>query len=147
MEEFADEPSSWNSSLDVVLAWCDAVEARDFPRAISLCHEDVELEWPRGLGRGTRLLVTWVGPRKWGPPSRAFQRGRLIVVERGAAGAANVSAVVPEAVFFEVNAARLARIGRYRSLRDALREASLSLDDEVIFARRCDDSSGWKCTA
>lgn len=134
MEAFADEPSSWNSALDVVLDWCDAIRSRDLARATSLCHADVVLEWPRGVGRGVQLLSAWLGTGAVLPPSRAFQRGKVVVVEQPAARDLDdptSKSGAPAALAFEIDASRLCRVTRHRLLSEAFAEHGFSESDEV----------------
>src|SRR5919107_114334 len=76
-----------HAALSAARSWQEAMNARDAERLVALAHDDVEVEGPRGLGRGTDLLRAWMDrqagqvglhleARRW------FARGDTVVVDQ-----------------------------------------------------------------
>ncbi len=122
--------------LAVIEAWHAAVNAGDGAAAGALCTDDVQVDGPRGAGRGRDLLVGWVGhagvrlePRRW------FCGSGGAVVEQdacwidGATG--EPTAPVRVATAFAVDDGRISRVLRHGELVDALAVLGLTASDEV----------------
>src|SRR4029450_186055 len=80
-------PMSEPAPLTAARAWQEAMNARDAERLVALAHDDVEVEGPRGVGRGTGRLRAWMArqagevglhleARRW------FARGDTVVVDQ-----------------------------------------------------------------
>jgi hypothetical protein len=127
------------ATLSAARSWHEAMNARDAERLVALAHDDVEVEGPRGVGRGTGLLRAWMDrqagevglhleARRW------FARGDTVVVDQLAewreAGGAVVERHEVGSVLV-VRDGRVARFARHPDLGAALHAAGLGPADEV----------------
>jgi ketosteroid isomerase-like protein len=132
-----NRPEGESPAVAVVAAWHAALNAGDVERLLALSSDDVEVGGPRGSGRGAQLLREWVARANVRlEPRRFVHRGdtaNTVVVEQRAAwqteagGAGGEPAGAQDAAsVFAVEGGRVARVIRYGSMDEALREAGLS---------------------
>lgn len=125
-------------ALAVVDSWLDAVNRADAGRVEDLSAEDVEIEGPRGTLRGRRVLADWIARAGFFADARRWfcgENGRVVVEQDArwvdvATGAEQGRAVV--ASRFLVRDGRVVRYARHDDLDQALAEAELGADDEVL---------------
>jgi ketosteroid isomerase-like protein len=128
------------ASLAAARSWQAAMNARDVERLVALAHDDVEVEGPRGVGRGSGLLRAWMDrqagevglhleTRRW------FARGDTVVVDQLAewrsAGTGEVVERQEIGSVLVVRDGRVARFARHPDLGAALHAAGLGPADEV----------------
>ena len=67
--------------LSTAHSWYEAMNARDAERLVALAHDDVEVEGPRGVGRGAELLRAWVDrlEKQWNAAVALTSEGRARV--------------------------------------------------------------------
>ena len=129
------EPNrSTKSSVEVVLAWQAAANAKDRPRVLELSHDDIEVGGPRGTSRGHQVLCEWLD--RTGielETQRVFGRGDTLVVEQTAAWTAMQGTFTRAfiATIFEVRGDRICKAVRYDSLAEALTAAGLAETDKI----------------
>jgi hypothetical protein len=120
--------------LQVVEAWVQAVNARDVPAAMARTSGSVEMRGPRGASRGQPAVRDWI--EKTGirlDTERAFVRDDHVVLLQRATWRDRVGLVVAEGSMthhFVVAGERVAFVGRYETLEDALRDTGMTVDDE-----------------
>ena len=124
------------SPIEIVLAWQDSANRRDFARLLELSAQNVEVIGPRGSGHGHQLLQEWL--LRSGltfKTLRLFARGDAVVVEQhGVWHSSETGKPTSEADFashFRVDAGRIMHIARYDTLDMALERASLDYTDEI----------------
>jgi hypothetical protein len=122
--------------LETVRAWHEALNGGDAERLMALSHADIEVGGPRGVGRGSDLLLSWFERANVTvQPRRYFHDGGTVVVEELAewrsaeTGEPTGSAVV--ASIFEVEDGVVTSIVRRDDLADALRAAGLDAAPET----------------
>ena len=126
--------------LAAARSWQEAMNARDVEGLVALAHHDVEVEGPRGVGRGTDLLRAWMDrqadeaglhleTRRW------FGRDDTVVVDQLAewreAGTGQVVERQEIGSVLVVRDGRVARFARHPDLGAALHAAGLGPADEV----------------
>jgi antitoxin (DNA-binding transcriptional repressor) of toxin-antitoxin stability system len=124
------------NSLDVVRAWLNAVNSRDYELVIERSDPDIEIVGPRGSGYGHQLLRDWLDHARLSLETlRAFARGDTVVVaQRGIWRSVETGEVIGEAdvaSLFRVEGGRVAQYARYDSLAEALKQAGLDYADET----------------
>jgi ketosteroid isomerase-like protein len=126
--------------LAAARSWQEAMNARDVERLVALAHDDVEVEGPRGVGRGTDLLRAWMDRQTGGvglrlEARRWFARGDTVVVDQLAewreAGTGAVVERQEVGSVLVVRDGRVARFARHPDLGAALHAAGLGPADEV----------------
>ncbi len=123
-----------STSLDLVAAFHEAVNAADAARVLTLVTEDVEVGGPRGSGHGAAMVTDWLaraGIRL--TPKRVFGRDATFAVEqdaswKDAAGGAYGPAQTIGTVL-RLRDGRIDAVLRYDTLSAALAAAGLSEDD------------------
>lgn len=122
--------------LEIVLAWHDAANSRNFERLMELSDPNIEVSGPRGSGHGRQLVREWL--LRSGltfKTLRLFARGDAVVVEQhGVWHSAETGEPTSEADFashFRIDGGRVAQIARYDTLDSALEKAGLNYEDEV----------------
>jgi ketosteroid isomerase-like protein len=126
--------------LSAARSWHEAMNARDAERLVALAHDDVEVEGPRGAGRGTDLLRAWMD-RQAGEAGlhlearRFFVRDDTVVVDQLAEWRTAATGEVVEGQevgsVLVVRDGRVARFARHPDLGAALHAAGLGPADEV----------------
>ena len=126
--------------LAAARSWQEAMNARDVEGLVALAHHEVEVEGPRGVGRGTDLLRAWMDrqadeaglhleTRRW------FARDDTVVVDQLAewreAGTGQVVERQEIGSVLVVRDGRVARFARHPDLGAALHAAGLGPADEV----------------
>ena len=125
--------------LAAARSWQEAMNARDVERLVALAHDDVEVEGPRGVGRGTGLLRAWMDRQAGGvglrlEARRWFARGDTVVVDQLAEWREGTGAVVERqevGSVLVVRDGRVARFARHPDLGAALHAAGFGPADEV----------------
>ena len=122
--------------LAAVESWHTAVNARDFEQLCAIASSDVELVGSRGSARGYEVLRQWLGLAGFtAEPLRWFCGGSAVVVEqRGRWVIPETSSERVVASVFRVVRGRVVRYQRFEDLGDALAQAALTSDDEIIMA-------------
>ncbi|MEO6456710.1 MAG: nuclear transport factor 2 family protein [Chloroflexia bacterium] len=122
--------------IEIVLAWQDAANHRDFARLLELSDPNIEVTGPRGSGHGHQLVREWL--LRSGltfKTLRLFAHGDVVVVEQhGVWHSAETGEPTSEADFashFRIDGGRVAQIARYDTLDVALEKAGLDYTDEV----------------
>ena len=103
---------------------------------MSLSHPDIEIEGPRGTGRGTQLLCEWAaGAGIRLAPRRVFHRAEKVVVEQQAEWRAaengETTGTQTLASAFVVRNDRVVSVSRYSDLTEALSAADLDDSHET----------------
>jgi ketosteroid isomerase-like protein len=110
--------------VEVVIAWHEALNDRDFDRLTELCAIDVLLSGPQGSGAGRQLLREWFERTGLNLELGAFlQRGEVVVVSQEAqwsAGSGGAGAVENVASVFRVRDGVIVAISRHGDLDEAL---------------------------
>ena len=129
-----------HAALSAARSWQEAMNARDTERLVALAHDDVEVEGPRGVGRGTDLLRAWMD-RQAGQAGlhlearRWFARRDTVVVDQLAEWREATTGAVVErqevGSVLVVRDGRVARFARHPDLGAALHAAGLGPADEV----------------
>lgn len=116
------------SEKATVLAWHDALNARDIDTLLELSSDDIEVGDARGAGQGHTALQDWAtGLTRTVTPGRLFIRDGVVVVEEQIAdadGAATVSASA-----FRVVHDKVTSVFRHDDLPSALAATELTEDD------------------
>ncbi|WP_422742734.1 nuclear transport factor 2 family protein [Mycobacterium sp. WMMD1722] len=114
------------SEKATVLAWHDALNARDIDTLLELSSDDIEVGDARGAGQGHAALRDWAaGLNRTVTPGRLFIRDGVVVVEEridDADGAATVSA-------FRVVHDKVTSVFRHDDLASALAATELTEAD------------------
>lgn len=124
------------SPAEIVLAWQDAANNRNFERLMELSGPDIEVIGPRGSGHGHQLVREWL--LRSGlifKTLRIFARGEVVVLEQhGVWHSAETGEPTSEADFashFRLDGQRVMYVARYDTLDSALEKAGLEHTDEV----------------
>lgn len=116
------------SEKATVLAWHDALNARDIDTLLELSSDDIEVGDARGAGQGHAALQDWAtGLTRTVTPGRLFIRDGVVVVEEQIAdadGAATVSASA-----FRVVHDKVTSVFRHDDLPSALAATELTEAD------------------
>jgi len=122
--------------VHVVRDWLAAANEREADRVVELSASDVEVGGPRGIGFGTELLRQWISRAGLGLETRrVFARGDAVVVGQHAVwhspATGAITGEAEAASCFRVTSGLVSRVVRFDSLDAALRDAGLSLQDEI----------------
>ncbi len=121
--------------LEVVQAWQDAANSRNFERLMEISDPNIEVSGPRGAGHGHQLVREWlIRSGLTFKTLRLFARGDVVVVEQhGVWHSEETGKPTSEADFashFRVEGGRVAQLARYDTLDVALEKAGLDYSDE-----------------
>lgn len=113
-----------------------ALNSGDIERLVSLSHPDIEIEGPRGTGRGTQLLREWAGRAGIRlDPRRVFHRADKVVVEQQAEWRSpetgETTGTQTLASAFVVRNDRVVSVSRYSALTEALSAVDLDESHEA----------------
>jgi hypothetical protein len=128
--------SAGREPLDVVHAWLDAVNSRDYDGVMRVSDAYIEIVGPRGSGYGHPVLREWLDhARVTLESSRTFVRGGAVVIaQHGTWRSTENNEIIGEADVassFLVEQRRIVRYARYDSLDEALQKAGLDYSDEI----------------
>jgi hypothetical protein len=123
--------------LEVVHAWLDAVNSRDYDGVMGVSDADIEIVGPRGSGYGHSLLRGWLDHARVTLESlRTFVRDNVVVIyQHGTWRSPDSDAIIGEAdvaSLFLVEEGRVVRYARYDSLDEALQVGGMEYSDETI---------------
>jgi ketosteroid isomerase-like protein len=120
------------SEIATVLAWHDALNARDIDTLVEVSSDDVELAGPHGASQGVAALRGWVADADVQlVAGRMFVHDGVVVVQEQATwgGAAESTKTVASA--FRVVHHQVASVFRHDDLDAALAATGLKADHEV----------------
>jgi hypothetical protein len=122
--------------LSIVQAWQEAASKLDIERLVALSDSNIEIVGPRGSGYGHQLLRDWIARAGLSMTSiRAFVRGSNVVIEQQAVWrSVETGEKLSESLIasqFRVQDNHVDQFARYDNLETALKQAGLSLADEV----------------
>jgi len=125
--------------LRAVLAWQEAANKQDAERLVELSDPNLEIVGPRGSGYGHQLLLDWlIRAGLTLDALRVFaDNDAVVVLQHGiwhSPGTENVVGEQEVASSFRVRDGRVVRLARFVTLDEALRDAGLGLEDEVLRA-------------
>ena len=116
------------SEKATVLAWHDALNARDLDTLLELCSDDIEIGDARGAAQGHAALQDWARALDVNAePGRIYIRDGVVVVEQ------QITSVTGEigtaASAFRVVHDRVTSVFRHADLASALASTELGEDD------------------
>jgi ketosteroid isomerase-like protein len=123
---FADMTTS---EMATVLAWHDALNARDIDTLLSLSSEDIEIGDAHGAAQGHAALAEWARSREGSvEPGRTYVNDGVVVVEQTTAAGSGASAS-PGASAFRVVHDHVTSVFRHDDLAAALAATDLTEAD------------------
>lgn len=121
---------------EIVLTFHDHFNAGRVDEVLAMATDDVAVGGARGRGNGRELLNEWIGRKTTTlTPQRWFEQDNLVVVEElvewRAGGGNRVTDSTVWGMAFVVEDGKLARIGRYADIGEAVTSNGLYESDEV----------------
>jgi hypothetical protein len=120
------------SEIATVLAWHDALNARDIDTLIALSSDDIEVGDAHGAAQGHDALVDWANSSGvTAEPGRTYVHDGVVVVEERVRYAADPETITTAASAFRVVHDHVTSVFRHHDLASALAATDLTERDLV----------------